>query len=337
MPIAQRGRDGFAIQAARAFQNPKRVLPRQMAFAVLGRLAQLRGGLRVCPLHQQPMRGGAQPTIVRFQVRDELAGILPGNFWGLFWFLARVYHAINPAQPNRRIEFAFDDLFAQERSHIMFVLQNAAVHVHDVQATIGAVDHIHGAKPLVGGSQPLGFIVCVSRIGHSVRLPRDALATNHIAARLRDKRVAHHRGGILVAAINHRPARRRPRGQMAVAQHRFLVAAIDARIHTGRPHRALIKERHIHPVPRRMMRIAHGIMTGNKIAVQWIGIVVKINAPVIILRDSPLAARAGVVNHPFAINEAQAFAGFRIVKPVVEAGHQAILGVLHRALGRVVF
>ena len=124
---------------------------------------------------------------------------------------------------------------------------------------------------------------------------------------------------------------------MPIAQHWFLVAAIDARIHTGGPNRAFIKERNIHSVSRRMMRIAHRIMTRNEIAVQRVGIVVVINAAIIVLSDSPLTSEASVVQFPFAIHKAQAFGGFRIVKPVVEAKHKTVVGMFHRALTAVVF
>ena len=153
------------------------------------------------------------------------------------------------------IQFALDDLFAQERGHIMFVLQNAAVHVHDIHAAVGSVVEAYGAKPFIGGSKPLGLIVCVGA-GRPTVFPGEFLQPNHVAAWFRDEGVANKLGGILVASINNRTTGTGPSRQPALAQHAVLVSAINAGVQPTCPHAVVAPKAIAQPIARGMMRIA---------------------------------------------------------------------------------
>ena len=48
------------------------------------------------------------------------------------------------------IQLALNDLLTQERGHIMLMLQNAPVHIHDIHAAIGSVVKTHGTESFIG-------------------------------------------------------------------------------------------------------------------------------------------------------------------------------------------
>jgi hypothetical protein len=63
--------------------------------------------------------------------------------------LAGVHNAVNAPEADGGVEFTFENLFAKEGGDIMFVLQDAAIHINDVEAAVGTVDEINRAEALV--------------------------------------------------------------------------------------------------------------------------------------------------------------------------------------------
>jgi hypothetical protein len=95
---------------------------------------------------------------------DELGGRLLGEVeddgLGLGFDVGN--HAIDAAHAQALGETAILDLLAQVGGEIDAMLDDAAVHVHDLQGAIRGVEQVDGTEALVGGSDELGAVVTVA-------------------------------------------------------------------------------------------------------------------------------------------------------------------------------
>src|SRR5688572_26398289 len=114
------------------------------------------------------------------------------------------------------------------------MLDDAVIHVANVERAVGAGGEVHGPKALVGRSDELAALVSLARAERAA-LRGDDVALDEITCRLADKRVAIKRGGEKIAAIDPRRARRGELLQFVIAQHLRDIAAVDARIDAGGP------------------------------------------------------------------------------------------------------
>ncbi len=75
-----------------------------------------------------------------------------------------VHHAIDAAEPGRQLEIALFDLIAEIFGDVAPLLNDAAVHVDDIERAVRGVAQIDGAEPLVGGREEVGFRVRLTRL-----------------------------------------------------------------------------------------------------------------------------------------------------------------------------
>ena len=69
------------------------------------------------------------------------------------------------------------------------LLDDAAVHVHEVEAAVGAVHHVDDAEVRIAGADELRLLVRIADMGDAID-DRDFGAADESADRLRDKDVA---------------------------------------------------------------------------------------------------------------------------------------------------
>ena len=65
----------------------------------------------------------------------------------------------DPPLVNRRLQLAFDDVVAQVLGHVGHVLDDAVVHVDDVERAVRGSREVDGTEPLVGRGQELRLVV----------------------------------------------------------------------------------------------------------------------------------------------------------------------------------
>ena len=299
----------------------------------------LEGGdrLLVAAFDQQALSGVAPPAI---GVRKVFHQFLEGGVlqFGLRFVapLRLVDDPVDAAHPDRHLQFPFQDVGLQvETGHVHLVLQNAAVEVDHVDAAVGPVVYADGAKALVGGAKKLALLEVLVRkelVGASAEALLRFLepVTGHrIGGRLRDEGCPGIPFGIAVGAVHSGAGYRGDPCEAAVlAQHLWLVASVDPGVG---PDRVDVRGAHrwigkgpgcpvIHvPVAVQVARIAGGV-----------------EPPVIILTNAPLTAEARVARDQAAVAKDEALGALGVVHPVVEAGHEAVVGVLDGALAGVV-
>ena len=70
---------------------------------------------------------------------------------------------IDASQTDRGVEVAGFDFVEEMAGHVEPVLDDAAVHVDDVEVAVGTVAEVNGAKSFVGGGEKLRAVGGLSR------------------------------------------------------------------------------------------------------------------------------------------------------------------------------
>src|SRR6185295_6952013 len=147
------------------------------------------------------------------------------------------------------------------------------------------------------------------------------------AGGLADERVALELGREVVAPVDGGAAGRGARREPAVlAQLVLLVAAVDAGIHARGPRRLVLHD--LDADPRALAGVRAPGVTGHEIAAEIVAVRVVEEAPEVVLRDAPLAARARRADAEAAVLVAEAHDGVRAVDPVVHHRQQPVARVL---------
>jgi hypothetical protein len=118
------------------------------------------------------------------------------------------------------------------------VLDDAAVHIDDVQSAVRGEGEIHRTKPLVGRRQELSPHLAIGFVrGETAAAVPKHDAADEIDGGIHDEHVAVQLGWQTIAAIDHRRAHRRKFRERAVrTQNPELIAAIDAARRPDGPH-----------------------------------------------------------------------------------------------------
>src|SRR5690606_5822967 len=119
--------------------------------------------------------------------------------------------AVDAAVADRFVEPALEDLLSQEGGDENLVLQNAAVHIDDVEVSVGPVGRLDRTKTFIGGAEKFDALPFRVRFQAVLSEDFDALieeaeTSYDIASRFRNEGVAGKLAGELVAAINGRAA-----------------------------------------------------------------------------------------------------------------------------------
>ena len=213
------------------------------------------------------------------------------------------------------------------------LLNNAAIRIHDVKATVRPRLHIHGAKVRVAAADEFGIWVRVPQRGDAILDLHDA-APNQAPDRLGEEHVPSRILRQSVAAKDFLPA-----GSGEMVERKVVLAVTPgAALHVaqadGRPHGhpAFFKLlRHIHRAVRDMrLEVPHALFAAR------IG---EPQLPPIILRQPPLAAIGrGRLLHGFAVRRpAKPVGVVGRVEPIIHRPREPARLVLHVPAARPAF
>ena len=190
------------LEDAQAFQAPERVQLGQGLGPIFQdhfeRLCE--GG--AAPLNDEAL-GGVPPPAVR--VAEEFYEILGGEgleFGSFPAGLVLVTNAIDAAvSVARSLQFAAEDLLAQIAGDVGLVLNDAVIHVENVEAAIRGGVGVDWPEALVGGGEEFLFTIRVIAGERAVAVP-DADRLDKIPAWFSDESRSVGLGRKIVAAIN---------------------------------------------------------------------------------------------------------------------------------------
>src|SRR5690606_23250611 len=97
------------------------------------------------------------------------------------------HDAVDTSHADRRFEPALDDLIAQVGRYEDAMLNDAAVHIDDVQCAVRAVVQIDGTETLICRGEKLCALIGIARARNTVVL-FDEDTLDEIAGRLREDR-----------------------------------------------------------------------------------------------------------------------------------------------------
>ena len=244
-----------------------------------------------------------------------------------------VHDSIDAPVAERGLQLAREDLIAQVLGDVVAMLDDAVIHVDEVERAVRRVRQIHRPEALVGRGQELGALV---------RLPRDELravvmdddAADEVGGGIDDEDVAAELRGKAIAAIDRGRADGGVRGEPAVgAEHAGLVAAVDAR-RRPRPARPtftslfVAAQGLVAAARSQQARVPREVRRRNQIDVQDRLVRVAVDPSGIVLRCAPLAARERLAHLERPLLQPQVDVGLGRVHPVVERPEQAVRVVL---------
>ncbi len=198
------------------------------------------------------------------------------------------------------LEFPRLDVRDEVMREEALVLDDAAIHVHEVKRPIRAVAGIHRAEALVGGGEKFAAFGRVRGLHEAIGLAhRESL--HQIRRRLRHKGIAAIRDRKRIAAINQRAAGACGSGQSTVSTECFrIVTAIHTRRGMRGVERLIASELRIDAGRVAQQRIARKSLRRQQIGTQHVGVVVEIEPPVVVLAEPPLSATKAHVLLPHA-------------------------------------
>ena len=242
-----------------------------------------------------------------------------------------MHHAVDPAQPVRLLQLAVDDVIAQIFGDVGALLDDAAVHVDDVERAVGRVGEPHRPEALVRGGEELPFLVglpCPQ--SPSVILDHDP--ADQVGGRIDDEHVAVQLRGQTVAAVDLRPADRREAVERAIgAIDAELIRAVGARIGPHRPDDVdlvgFVAQGFVAAAGTDECRVAQKIRRRHVVHVHRRLVGVPVDPPGVVLGDAPLATGQRLAHLELAVLEPQI--GIRVggVHPVVHRPVE-VVGVL---------
>jgi hypothetical protein len=209
-------------------------------------------------------------------------------------------------------------------AHPVALLDDAAIHVDEVEATVGAVGHVDDAEIAVGGADELGFAVRVRDRGEAV-FHLDFRAADEAADGLGNEHVAAQFGGEAIAADDFLAAGRGEVVHGLVGSADAAGAALEIREADERPDfievgRELAGEI-VGAVKDRCLEMPEAFFAAGVAPPEF---------AVVVLREAPLAAAGGCIflERRLGAIPAEAKGIGRLVDPVVEGPEEAALLML---------
>ena len=212
------------------------------------------------------------------------------------------------------------------------MLDDAVIHVDEVQRAVRRVRQIHRPEAFVGRGQELRALVGLPC--HELRpVVLDDDAADEVGRGIDHEDVAAEVSGKAIAAVHRGRADGGVRGEPAVgAEHAVLVAAIDARRRVHRPHDVHLvvraAQRFVAAARAQEVGVPREVRRRNQIDVQDRLVRVAVDASGVVLRRAPLAARERLAHLERSLLQPQVDVGLGRVHPVVERPEQAIGVVL---------
>ena len=160
----QRVQDEFVIERAETVERPQRMQARTGIGSVGTREFCERGhDGDIAPQDEELLGGVAPPAIGVGQVLDPLGRRLVEHARLRAGLEILVTQAIDPAPPNLLLQIVGLDLFTQVRAFAgpIGLLDDAAIHVDDVESAIGRGDHIDGAEEGIGRADEFAVLIFV--------------------------------------------------------------------------------------------------------------------------------------------------------------------------------
>ncbi len=247
---------------------------------------------------------------------------------------ALVDDAIDAPEVVRFVQLVREHIIAQVLRHVPLVLDDPAIHVHDIERAVWSDGEVDGTEALVGGREKFSPHLAIRlRRGETVCRFRKLETAYEVDRRIDDKHVPVQLCRQPVAAIDHRRADRRIFRERPIGpQNAVLIPAIDAAGRPDRPHLVQVAvwtgQRFMAAARAQQIRVAHEIAGRNQIHMQRGFVRIPENPPGIVLRDSPLPARQRLQDLERTLPWAQVDVDFRCVDMIVEPPHQAVRVVL---------
>ena len=285
------------------------------------------------PFEQHALREIAHRAVAIAQGIDERLEVAGGPSRRL---RRRVFGGDAPdaAKPDRSGEPALVDLLPQEGRHVGLVLDDAAVHVRDVERAVRTDRERHRPEPLVGAREELA-------IGESIPRDRQPIVLRHVEPldrvrrRLADERVAGELGAEERRTIEDGAARGGQVRERAVRSQRVgPVAAVDPRRHPDRKRRGVDADPPVDALEPTLPRIARCVLLGKEIAAQALGVGRVVEAAEVVHGDAPLAVRGNRNRGRGASIELDEHAAVGEREAIVDGSDQAVrrvLGILEGA------
>ncbi len=182
----------------KSFQGPERMEAAQRGRAFVQEVPERIDGGRVLPLEDQSVRGVAVPGVGMFQKSDQLDGREPSQ-------VGRRREAeigwSEPVDAPAILTIAQVEPGLDVVGNRPGVLDRLAVHVENVQGSIGRIHEIHRSEPGVSRGEKFGVAVrTVGAEGHTVGFEHHA--EDHVIRHFAEEQIAAVWLGIGVAAID---------------------------------------------------------------------------------------------------------------------------------------
>ena len=242
-----------------------------------------------------------------------------------------VHDPVDAAVRVRGFQLVLDDVIAEVLGDVGALLDDAAVHVHDVQRAVGPVGQVDGTEALVGGREKLSPLVCLAGAQRRAVVFDDD-AAHEVGGGLGHEHVSVQLGRQPIATEHERRADGgEPVERSVFAANAELIGAIRARSRPRRPHDVDgvfgISQRLVAATGAHQVRVAHEVRRGHEVHVHRRLVRVAVDPAHVVVRDAPFAARQALLHFELAVLQAQNLVAVRRVHPVVEAPVKAV-GVL---------
>ena len=233
------------------------------------------------------------------------------------------HDAENAPEMDRALQSAIQCLVAQVSGQGNPMLQHPVVKIHHIQRAVWPGEKVHGAKALIGRSQEFRFVVGVARGDAAIGFRHHA-AADEVARGLRDEDVA--------LKFLRKPAAVENKGRAGggvfleppVAQLFRAITAIDAGVHSARPHELVLDRVHIVALRMEEVGIAGQIFGRDGVVAQLVAVGIIEQTPARILAQTVLAAKRRQPVLPLAVLKTESRHVRGAVDPVVEIPQQRV-------------
>ena len=202
-----------------------------------------------------------------------------------------MHHTVDAPEPGRTLEPVLHDVTTEVLRHIRALLDDAAVHVHDIERAVGGIREVHRPEALVRGRDEFPSLVRLPRL-HRLGVHGQDDAAHDVGGRIRDEGVPVHFRRKTIAAIDDGRADGRELREGTVGTvDACLVRAVGARIRPNGPDDVdcLVAELFVAAARPCQIGIARVVRRRHKVHMQRFFVRIPVDPPGIVVGHAPLA------------------------------------------------
>ena len=223
-------------EAVHSVERPQRVQPCPWIGCARRQTRQRRHDGHVLALDEQPLGRVAAPSVRMRECLHKGRGGSGGHRRLRVAACGVVHDAVDAAVADRLLEAVRHDVIAQVLGDEPAVLDDAAIHVHEIQRPVRRVREVDGPEALVGRCKELRAVVSFLRLDRRAVVVQHNPA-HHVRRGLDDEDIAVEFPRQTIAAVHQRRGDgRKVREGPVGPQDAALVAAIHSRRWMRRPH-----------------------------------------------------------------------------------------------------